>query len=366
VRILGIKLKQIGDVLLWEPALKAIKTAFPKAELHIITSDYAFPVIKKTPYIDKFFIVSKKEDKKWRKIKSELSFISKIRKVDYDLILNFSPGDRSHIYSYLIKAKKKFSYLSKKKANIQKRIFSGLYKPPDTHTILQDVWFVSQVLGIKVKSPKLTLYLDDNFREVTESKLRSRGIIPSEKYVCVHPVAGWFLKCLPPKTVAGVIFWLIKRDIKVVVTSGKTERERAYLQELEQLIGNKKGIVTFKGDLLIEELCWIIDWSSLFFGIDTAPMHMAAALNVPVIAVFGPTGKHNWGPWENQVAISDFKSPYKKRGSQRLGKHFVIQKDWECIPCGGKKDLCKCDIKKPQCLTSITVSDITSILESYI
>ena len=363
MRILAIKLKQIGDVLLWEPALRKIKTFLPDAKLHVLTNDYAFPVIKNAPYVDKFFVISKKKKaSKLERLRVNLSFIKSLRKYSYDVVLNFSPGDRSHLYSFLVKAKEKFSYFSPKKEKVQRRIFSKLYTPPNTHTILQDLWFVDQVFDFKFTPPKVRLYLNSLDEKRAQNILKNSEIL-EENYVVIHPVAGWFLKCLPVKLVAEVTDWFVKNGLKVVITSGGAERELRYVKEVFELVKAKKCVINLAGKVSLEELFWIIKKCRFFFGIDTAPMHIAAALNKPVFAVFGPTGKHNWGPWDNDVEWKSYESPYEQRGSQFFGKHFVYQKDWDCVPCGGKKK-CIYDVKFSKCL-DINLEDLINHLKLF-
>jgi len=248
---------------------------------------------------------------------------------------------------------------------VQKRIFSKLYTPPNTHTILQDLWFVDQVFGFKFTSPKVRLYLNRLDEERTQNIFEKPGIL-EENYVVIHPVAGWFLKCLPVKLVAEVTDWFVKNGLNVIITSGGAERELRYVKKVFELVNAKKCVINLAGKVSLEELFWIIEGCKFFFGIDTAPMHISAALDKPVFAVFGPTGKHNWGPWDNDVEWMKYESPYKIRGSQKLGKHFVYQKDWNCVPCGGKKELCKCDIKTPKCLYEISLEELINYINYFL
>jgi heptosyltransferase-3 len=64
-------------------------------------------------------------------------------------------------------------------------------------------------------------------------------------------------------------------------------------------------------------------------------MHMSAANNVPVLAFFGPSGADHWGPWDNELMQSCYTT---RRGNRGMGKHRVIQENWDCVPCG--KDGC--------------------------
>ncbi len=89
-------------------------------------------------------------------------------------------------------------------------------------------------------------------------------------------------------------------------------------------------------------------------------MHIAAAVGTSVIALFGPTGAYNWGPWDNSMGqgsrVEGQEDPYQKRsGVQTFGIHTLIQKDWECVPCGA--DGCN-KTKISKCLEDITPEEV--------
>ncbi len=124
------------------------------------------------------------------------------------------------------------------------------------------------------------------------------------------------------------------------------------------------------GKTSLNQLSALSKRANLFFGVDSAPMHIAAAVDTPVIALFGPSGAFHWGPWDNNyssefgVRSSELKNPYsRKNGTQTFGKHTVIQKDWDCVPCG--KDGCK-GSKISDCLLDIGVGEVIDIIGKYL
>ena len=96
MRILAIKLKQIGDVLLSEPALRAIKAHFPNAHLTVIINSYTAPMLKNASYIDELLGYDRRLKKltPLKKIKGELKFCKRFLLKDYDIAINFSTRDR--------------------------------------------------------------------------------------------------------------------------------------------------------------------------------------------------------------------------------------------------------------------------------
>jgi heptosyltransferase-3 len=100
--------------------------------------------------------------------------------------------------------------------------------------------------------------------------------------------------------------------------------------------------VDLAGRLSLKELGALISKARLFFGADSAPMHLASAVNTPAVALFGPSGVYNWGPWGEG--------------------HLVIQKDWDCVPCG--KDGCEGG-KVSRCLVELTPAEVLDRMEQH-
>ncbi len=101
---------------------------------------------------------------------------------------------------------------------------------------------------------------------------------------------------------AAVIDWLQEeRGARVIVTTGPIERERQRAREIVALCHTAP--VFFDGNLSLTQLAALSAASDGYFGVDTAPMHMAAAGGVPVVALFGPTGPEAWRPWASRGRV---------------------------------------------------------------
>lgn len=359
MRILAIKMKQIGDVLLCEPALRLLKEVYPEAELTVIVNDFTVPMFKNADYIN-FLCGYDRSIKKltlFTRFKKEYAFVRKWQRGSYDIVINFSSGDRGAIYTLLTRAKYKIGRHSLKGLLGKNRFYDMVLSPPTTHTVLQDLFLVVKGLNLSYVSPKVHLYLAQHAIEKMKTQLKKLGIQEGDKIVCIHPVANWLFKCWRHDYIAEVINWLCSQGIKVVLTGGKSKKELNFIQEI--LKETCYSVINLAGQLDLEELGAVIWHSDLFLGVDTAPMHMAAALNKPVLALFGPSSPAVWGPWENDLYYPDFSSPYKIKGTQTLGKHTILQRDWACVPCG--KDGCD-GSKISKCLYAITPEEVIAVL----
>lgn len=95
---------------------------------------------------------------------------------------------------------------------------------------------------------------------------------------------------------AATIDWLqTERNARVVMTTGPAPRELEHARAIVRLCRTQP--LFYEGNLSLSQIAALSAESAGYFGVDTAPMHMAAAVGVPVIALFGPTNARNWGPW---------------------------------------------------------------------
>jgi len=121
--------------------------------------------------------------------------------------------------------------------------------------------------------------------------------------------------------------------VRIVLTSGEEKRELDKIEQILCLCQTKP--VNLAGKTTLKQLAALSRRSKFFIGVDTAPMHIAAAVGTPVIALFGPSGEFNWGPWGDG--------------------HVVLKKEWECRPCG--EDGCE-GSKKSRCLEEISEEEV--------
>ncbi|MBA4394873.1 MAG: hypothetical protein C0407_15080 [Desulfobacca sp.] len=127
----------------------------------------------------------------------------------------------------------------------------------------------------------------------------------------------------------------------VMVTSGPEKKE---LEAVDQILKKcQSEPINLSGRLSLKQLGCLIAGGRIFFGVDSAPMHIATAVGTPVLALFGPSGDHMWGPWGEG--------------------HLVLKKDWSCRPCG--QDGCE-GSKVSKCLVEITTDEVISGIETLL
>lgn len=375
--ILVIELRHIGDVLLSVPVFRALRENFPEAHITAMVNSGTEEALEANPLINEILVFNRNIKKMHLLQKSlkEISFLKMIRSKSFDMTVDLTGGDRAAIISFVSGAAYRLAHGFKGGFPGKKYLYTHLAAKKDKlHTVLQNLDTVSQ-FGIKTNNLSVNIFIPEDAKTFAKSAtaIEKSNTDKSTATVHVHPTSRWLFKCWKDEYMAEVIGWLVNQGVKVVVTSSPEEKE---MEKAKRILSLCSSLVTRHSSLLldlcgktnIKQLAAISEIADLFFGVDSAPMHIAAAAGTPVVALFGPSGAFHWGPWDNnesskfKVQSLKFKNPYcQKNGMQKFGIHTVIQNDWECIPCG--KDGCN-GTKVSRCLEEIKTEEVISILKS--
>jgi heptosyltransferase III len=326
-RILVIKLKQPGDVLVSTPVIAALKEAWPNCRLTYLVPRGTEDMVSGHPGLDDLLVTDRRSDT-WTQA---LRFVRDLRRRRFDLVLELSGGDRGAFYTLLTGAPERLGFAHPRQPFWQRRAsFTRLLPRPPVrmHMVDQNLAAV-RALGIEHVNPRLAFYWDDGAEQQVQELLASLGLA-GRPFVVMHPGAGWRFKCWTPAGYARVIEALeADWGLPVILTGTRALHEQDLLAAIraECRIGPRD----LTGRLSLKELGALISQARFFFGMDSAPMHLAAAVNTPAVALFGPSGVFNWGPWG--------------------AGHLVIKQDWDCLPCG--QDGCE-GSKISRCLVELT------------
>jgi heptosyltransferase-3 len=336
--ILVIKLKQLGDVLLSTPVLGALKEAWPDARVTYLVRRGTEAMLTDNPLLDGLMVVDR-ERETWGQA---LSFLRQLRQARFDLALELSGGDRGAFYAWVSGARKRLGY-QKLRQTFWQRYFAFtqiLLRPPlKTHTVQENLALL-EPLGLNPTNPRLLFFWNAAVEAEVRELLKSQGLGP-KKFVVMHPAAGWTFKSWTPGGYARLAEALESEwGLKVILTGAPLPRETDLAAAI--LAQCRVAPLNLAGQLSIKALGALIAKARFFFGVDSAPMHLAAAVGTPAAALFGPTGDFNWRPWGEG--------------------HLVIKKDYDCMPCG--KDGCQ-GSKVSRCLTEITPEEVLASLSAW-
>jgi len=354
-KILVIKLRHIGDVLLTVPVFRALRENFPDAHLAALVNSGTEEVLSGNPLIHEIIIFNRniKKMQSVQKYIEELSFLKTIRKKGFDMIVDLTSGDRAAIISFTSGARYRIAYDPDKGGFLGKRyLYTHLAakKRGDQHMVLRNLDVVKQ-FGIDTQNREVNLFIPEEARIFVKNTFEENNISASlsppfdspltkggyrgvtgeqrgVKVVHIHPTSRMLFKCWKDEYMAEVIDWLIDKGITVIVTSSPDRREIEKAKNILSLVDELTpphipplvregigGVIDLCGKTTIKQLAAIAETSDLFIGVDSAPMHIAAAVGTPVVALFG-AGVSSWRPW-GKDHVTLFKDATGRHGTSR-------------------------------------------------
>jgi heptosyltransferase-3 len=340
--ILVIKLKPLGDVLLSTPAIHALKMAYPRARIHMLVSRGTEDMLAGNPDLASVIPFAKPGGRGPRRWREELRLLRALRALGPDLVVEMGKGDREAILGYLSGARWRVGFDAGRQGLWgRNRLLTHRAERTGREHIVEGDLKLVEALGIAAADTRLRLHLGVEDAAAADRLLAEGGVLPEHRLVTVHPTSKWLFKCWRDEGMAAVIDHLAGRGLRVVLTSGPAPREAG---KARRILGMARSpVVDLIGRLTLKQLAAVIGRSCLFLGVDSAPMHIAAAMGTPVVALFGPSGEHNWRPWGEG--------------------HVVVAKDLFCRPCG--QDGCN-GSKRSDCLDLLTEAEVIAAVDGQL
>jgi len=350
MKILIIKFRNLGDVLLVSPLIQNIKDQVKDSTIDIAINDFTFPILENNPNLRNIYQYQRKYIKSknfLRKIFLEVVFIREIVREKYDVVINLTEGDRGALISLFSFSKIRMGYLSKNFL-LRKAYTIILPNQEFRHTIdtnLDPLKF----LDLSIKDKKVLFY-SENWTSNQILKLDN-----DQPVIHIHPVSRWLFKCISDEIMAEIIdFCSDELGALVVITASSNILELEKVRNILSLCKSKP--INLSGKLSLHQVSALNKESKIFIGVDTAIMHISASNNTPSVAFFGPSGADHWGPWDNSMQESHYDC---RSGVQNMGIHTVISESRACQPCG--KDGCN-GSKVSDCLMNIDSQLIFKII----
>jgi heptosyltransferase-3 len=345
MNILIIKLRHLGDVLITTPALSALKGAYPDARITMVVNAGTKDMITENPDIQEVILLEPGGSvKNGGGLQKNLNLIRRLRKEQFDLSIDFTIGDRGAFLSLLAGAPQRLGFGPKKAKQWWWRLAytRTVTQPKPNRHVVESHLDAVRLLGISPGKPGLKFFWQETDQRRVETLLGEKGWGDRRPYMVIHPTSRWMFKTWKVEGYARVID-AVQEDLKtpVVLTGGPEGKEKAAVQEILSRCRTRPADLSNR--LSLKELGALIAGARCFLGVDSAPMHIAAAVGTPAVALFGPSGDIMWGPWG--------------RG------HRVIKKKWPCRPCG--QDGCK-GSKVSRCLEEIEPEDVLAVLSDLL
>ncbi len=310
--ILAIKLREIGDAVIWTSALQSLRGEFPDATVDVLVGDFAEPVLRGLPWIDRVHTVS------GRGATQLAATLLSLRKERYDLALGFHATNTLCSLIPLLGATDRVLYYHKRDSVPR---FSTLEVPDPgrfENAVLRD-HRVLRALGIEVEPPPTRLVVGDQERASARDLLgRHSPELGSDggKLLGLLPGGSSYMKRYPRD------LWLRLLDLIVEdqrQASVAVFVDQALSQEWELRSACRERGVALFDDLGLRELMGLLSWTDVVICNDLGPKHIAVALGARSVTVFGPTEFGEWHPYDrDDHPIERVKVPCRDGGPQEL------------------------------------------------
>ncbi len=304
-KILIVLLDYIGDGVLSSPIFSILKKKFPQATVDVMVGEWTKDLYKANPSIRKVIPYNcdwlNRSSTKWS-ISQKLSALKNVRKEEYDLIVDMR-GSLGTLILPLLKSSRYWvdsrfflheDYMKRffNKAFGKKLPLEDLRRPIQAKNILRYVGITNE------DQPKINLFVSDEHRQTLKDILRKRGIdIGKNNIISFHPGVHSRFKRWDVVKWAQLADRLIEKEgAQVVICGGKADLNVA--SDICFLMKHKA--VNLTGQLQLMQLAALIEISSLCVCLDSGPMHMAGALNVPVVGLFGANHPSTCSPWTDR------------------------------------------------------------------
>ncbi len=311
-RILVIKLRAIGDVVLSTAVLPSLRAAFPDSEIHFLTETASIPVIQGNPNVD---LVWELQLGKWAKMPAwrgafeSLRFVMAIRARHFDMVFDLFGNPRSAFLTWISGARRRVGY----RFRGRKYAYNVLVKPRGDR--VHEVEFNLDALrqaGIPIQSAEPFFPVTETDSWVIDHWLVEKGI-QNGFLVGIHPWGSWPAKRWPLASFSALADWLVERyDAQVVVLWGPGERKHA-----EAVVRGAREKSHLAPQTSLSELGVLLARCSLVVANDSGPMHIAAAVGTSTVGIFGPTNPNLQGPYGPKNAVA-YKEGLTCLGCNRL------------------------------------------------
>ena len=334
--ILIVKLSAIGDVVHTLPLLEALRRNFPGATIDWLVEEEAGRILEGHEAIDRVIVSRRKSwqrellrsGRRTESMREILRFLRELRSREYDLVIDMQGLLKSGILTGLSRGRRKIGFTWAREGSTL--FLSEAPYPVDQHRqhAVERYLKTAEILGCAVGSWQGRIPVRESDREQVEALLREHGLT-GKTLVAVNPMARWETKLWEEERFALLAERLREElGLSVVFTGSAGDRP-----VIERILGRMKGkAFNLAGQVGLKALAHLYSLCSVVVSTDTGPMHIAAAMNCPVVALFGPTA-----PWRT--------GPYGQG-------HRVLREEMECSPCFRKT----CSHRN--CMRRITVEEV--------
>ena len=333
-RILVVKLDHLGDVLLATPVFSNLRRAYPNTELHALTGAWSRVVLEKHPDVSKVIEYNSPafcRTGQPTSLKQTFRLYRALRRQKYDLMVELRSDWRVVWFAFLRLAPKRLD-----RAALQVANKLGLAQFTGTHETTRNLDVLKQA-GIPIPVQTTTFSVTAENKEWASDFLATHQIDREHPLIAIHPGSPIELKRWLPERFAELADWLIaQKGAQILFVGVKDE-----IQIITDIQARMRGeSINIAGETTLTQLASILHRCNVFIGNDSGPMHLAAAVGIHTIGLYGPGDPTRFGPVGEKCQ--------------------TIRRKLDCPPCPGTT----CRFREEGCMSKIQVTDVIQALET--
>jgi 3-deoxy-D-manno-octulosonic-acid transferase/heptosyltransferase-1 len=344
--ILLVKLSAVGDVVHTLPALNALRRHLPEAHITWLVEEAAAGLVVGHPAIDRVLVSKRKRwttgmcTAQWRHhLREVVAFIRQLRDARYDWLIDFQAALKGAALIAMIRADRKIGF----GPGMEHQEYSYLVlneKIPmvsmEVHALKRSLMLM-EAIGVPCPQIEYNLPIDNDMEKKITRLIADQQASHAGPAIAINPVALWKTKMWSEKRFAQLADRLVETyQADIFFTGALTDSEL-----IDRITGWMQHDATnLAGQTSLLELAAFYRQMTLVISTDTGPMHIAAAVKTPVVALFGPTAEWRTGPYGRD--------------------HRIVSVPMECRPCFKRScDHCRC-------MQAIEVEDVLKKAEIFI
>jgi len=257
-----------------------------------------------------------------------------LRKKNFDLVIDLQNNRKSHILTYLSFIPDRYGFDNKKFGFLLNHRIKNAFPPIDP---VSHQFKILKMLDIELKDSRLEMWTCAYDQSYIDDLLSQQWMSSKQRLIGINLSARWSSKNWPAENMSRFCEEAAKRDMRVVITGTEADLDQANL--LISLVKNTK-LINACGKTTVNQLACLIRRCSVYISADSAPLHIAASVGIPLVGLFGPTDPRRHMP------------PAKKS--------VLIKKDLPCGPCY------KSNCKTRKCMGSITSEEVIAAVDSLL
>ncbi len=318
-RILVIKLRAIGDVLLSTPVIKSLRENFPEAEIDFLTEPQSEDILKGNAYVNNVIIFGRKE-------KRYLKFLFSLKRRNYDLVIDLFCNPRSAQMAFFTRAPLRVGYsfrLRRYAYNVLLRSRSN-----DVHNVDFNLDAL-RALGLKISDRIPSLNIEPAEEEFAR-KFFKNNFSDGDRVIGINAGGGWEAKLWGLHKFAELADRLVENfNFKILIFWGPGQ-----VQIYETIKSMMRYDPVIAPSTKLKEMAALQKRCEFVISNDSGPMHIAASVSTPTLGIFGPTKPHLQGPVGGECTT-------------------IVKEGLNCLGC----NLTVCKIGN-LCMTELSVDDV--------